>query len=118
ERARGRRARQWAWFQARPWDGIPFEKMWCVRRPRDGAVHCAIPAILPAAARGNEVARQAIRWWRDRSNHHWVLTLVCADRPGIVHAISGAIVDAGGNITESQQFASLDTGTFFMRLQV
>ena len=49
---------------------------------------------------------------------HWVLTLVCADRPGIVHAVSGAIVDAGGNITESQQFASLDTGMFFMRLQV
>ena len=49
---------------------------------------------------------------------HWVLTLVCADRPGIVHAISGAIVEAGGNITESQQFSSEDTGTFFMRLQV
>src|SRR6185312_5725093 len=49
---------------------------------------------------------------------HWVLTLTCADRPGIVHAISGAIIEAGGNITESQQFASLDTGTFFMRLQV
>src|ERR1700712_4148170 len=49
---------------------------------------------------------------------HWVLTIVCADRPGIVHAISGAIVDAGGNITESQQFSSDDTGTFFMRLQV
>lgn len=49
---------------------------------------------------------------------HWVLTLVCEDRPGIVHAISGAIVAAGGNITESQQFTSLDTGTFFMRLQV
>ena len=49
---------------------------------------------------------------------HWVLTLVCADRPGIVHAISGAIVEAGGNITESQQFSSDDTGTFFMRLQV
>jgi formyltetrahydrofolate deformylase len=49
---------------------------------------------------------------------HWVLTLVCADRPGIVHAVSGAIVDAGGNITESQQFASVDTGRFFMRLQV
>jgi formyltetrahydrofolate deformylase len=49
---------------------------------------------------------------------HWVLTLVCADRPGIVHAISGAIVTAGGNITESQQFSSDDTGTFFMRLQV
>lgn len=52
------------------------------------------------------------------NNHDWVLTLVCADRPGIVHAVSGAIVAAGGNITESQQFASLDTGMFFMRLQV
>ncbi len=49
---------------------------------------------------------------------HWVITLVCPDRPGIVHAISGAIVEAGGNITESQQFSSEDTGTFFMRLQV
>jgi formyltetrahydrofolate deformylase len=49
---------------------------------------------------------------------HWVLTFVCVDRPGIVHAVSGAIVAAQGNITESQQFASADTGRFFMRLQV
>jgi formyltetrahydrofolate deformylase len=49
---------------------------------------------------------------------HWILTLVCEDRPGIVHAISGAIVEAEGNITESQQFSSDDTGRFFMRLQV
>ncbi|HWR86132.1 MAG TPA: formyltetrahydrofolate deformylase [Rhodoglobus sp.] len=49
---------------------------------------------------------------------HWILTLVCEDRPGIVHAISGAIVEADGNITESQQFSSEDTGRFFMRLQV
>jgi formyltetrahydrofolate deformylase len=49
---------------------------------------------------------------------HWVLTLSCADRPGIAHAVSGAIVEAGGNITESQQFSSADTGRFFMRLQV
>ncbi|MGO3148300.1 MAG: formyltetrahydrofolate deformylase [Leucobacter sp.] len=48
----------------------------------------------------------------------WVLTLSCVDGPGIVHAISGAIVAAGGNIAESQQFASADTGRFFMRLQV
>ena len=48
----------------------------------------------------------------------WVLTLSCIDGPGIVHAISGAIVAAGGNIAESQQFASADTGRFFMRLQV
>jgi formyltetrahydrofolate deformylase len=49
---------------------------------------------------------------------HWTLTLVCQDRPGIVHAVSGAVVSASGNITESQQFSSLDTDTFFMRLQV
>ena len=49
---------------------------------------------------------------------HWIVTLVCRDQPGIVHAVSGAIVDAAGNITESQQFSSDDTGTFFMRLQV
>lgn len=49
---------------------------------------------------------------------HWILTLVCDDRAGIVHAVSGAIVQAAGNITESQQFSSDDTGRFFMRLQV
>ena len=49
---------------------------------------------------------------------HFVLTLVCEDRPGIVHAISGAIVQAQGNITESHQFTSEDTGRFFMRLQI
>lgn len=51
-------------------------------------------------------------------NTHWVLTLVCADSPGIVHAITGAIVAANGNITESHQFTSDDTGRFFMRLQI
>ena len=50
--------------------------------------------------------------------NHWVLTFVCKDKPGIVHAISGAIVAASGNITESQQFTSTETGKFFMRLQV
>jgi formyltetrahydrofolate deformylase len=49
---------------------------------------------------------------------HWVLTFICDDLPGIVHAVSGAIVAAGGNITESQQFSSDDTGRFFMRVQV
>lgn len=52
------------------------------------------------------------------ATEHWVLTLICDDRPGIVHAISGAIVTANGNITESHQYTSLDTGRFFMRLQI
>ncbi|MBJ2119570.1 formyltetrahydrofolate deformylase [Arthrobacter sp. MSA 4-2] len=44
------------------------------------------------------------------------LTLSCPDRPGIVHGVSGALVAAGANITESQQYGSADTGTFFMRV--
>ena len=49
---------------------------------------------------------------------HWLLTLSCADRPGIVHRVSGAIVAASGNITELQQFTSTESGRFFMRVQV
>lgn len=48
----------------------------------------------------------------------YVLTLVCEDGPGIVHGVTGAVVEIGGNITESQQFASAETGRFYMRLQV
>ncbi len=49
--------------------------------------------------------------------HHWIVTLVCDDQPGIVHAVTGAIVEAEGNITELQQFSSLESGRFFLRLQ-
>jgi formyltetrahydrofolate deformylase len=47
-----------------------------------------------------------------------VLTLSCPDRPGIVHAVAGTIVEAGGNILESQQFGDDGTGRFFMRVEV
>jgi len=51
------------------------------------------------------------------NTEHWVLTFVCPDKPGIVHAISGAVVKAKGNITESKQFTS-ESNNFFMRLQI
>lgn len=47
-----------------------------------------------------------------------MLTLVCADRPGIVHAVTAAIVASAGNVIELQQFSSRDTGRFFLRLEV
>ena len=50
--------------------------------------------------------------------HQLVVTFDCPDRPGIVHAITGAIVTAGGNISELQQFSSPDTGHFFTRIEV
>ncbi|NCD17925.1 MAG: formyltetrahydrofolate deformylase [Actinobacteria bacterium] len=46
-----------------------------------------------------------------------VLTLSCPDQRGIVHAVTGAIAGAGGNITESQQFGDVDSGQFLMRVQ-
>ncbi len=49
---------------------------------------------------------------------HWVLTLSCPDRPGIVHAVAGLLAEHGGNITESQQFGDPLSGLFFMRVQV
>ena len=47
----------------------------------------------------------------------YVLTLSCADRPGIVAAVSGLLARRGGNIVESQQYGDRATGRFFMRVQ-
>ena len=46
----------------------------------------------------------------------YVLLLSCADRGGIVAAVTGALADAGGFILDSQQYADLDSGRFFMRI--
>jgi formyltetrahydrofolate deformylase len=45
----------------------------------------------------------------------YVLTLSCPDRPGIVHAVTGFLVEQGANITEAAQFNDQSTGLFFMR---
>jgi formyltetrahydrofolate deformylase len=47
-----------------------------------------------------------------------VLTLSCPDRTGIVHAVAGAVLAAGGNIAESHQYGDPGTGRFFMRVEV
>ncbi|HUF99045.1 MAG TPA: formyltetrahydrofolate deformylase [Ilumatobacter sp.] len=47
-----------------------------------------------------------------------ILTLSCADRPGIVHAVSAGLLAVGGNITENHQFSEPDTATFCMRTVV
>jgi formyltetrahydrofolate deformylase len=46
---------------------------------------------------------------------HYILTLRCADRPGIVRSVAEGIVQAKGNITESAQFSDPPTGVFCMR---
>ncbi|MGD0763469.1 MAG: formyltetrahydrofolate deformylase [Roseiarcus sp.] len=46
----------------------------------------------------------------------YVLTLSCADRPGIVAKVSMALFESGFNILEAQQFDDVETGNFFMRV--
>lgn len=44
-----------------------------------------------------------------------IATLKCADQPGIVHAMTKAVLACGGNIIENQQFTDLETNIFVMR---
>ena len=44
-----------------------------------------------------------------------IATLQCADQPGIVHAMTTAVLAAEGNIIENQQFTDHATNTFVMR---
>jgi formyltetrahydrofolate deformylase len=44
-----------------------------------------------------------------------IASLQCADQPGIVHAMTSAVLAAEGNIIENQQFTDHTTNTFVMR---
>jgi formyltetrahydrofolate deformylase len=54
---------------------------------------------------------------RPADAQHGVLVLSCTDAPGIVHAVSGLLVDEGCTIVESHQFDSLTSGMFYMRVE-
>ena len=56
----------------------------------------------------------------DNSNamtHAYILTLSCLDRMGIVHAVSGFLLERQSNIEEAAQYNDPATGLFFMRVQ-
>jgi formyltetrahydrofolate deformylase len=44
-----------------------------------------------------------------------IASLQCEDQPGIVHAMTSAVLSCGGNIIENQQFTDPTTNTFVMR---
>jgi formyltetrahydrofolate deformylase len=48
---------------------------------------------------------------------HGVLVLSCQDAPGIVHAVSGLLVQEQCTIVESHQFDSPSSGRFYMRVE-
>lgn len=47
----------------------------------------------------------------------YILTLSCPDRRGLVHAVSGFLLEQGANIEEASQYNDNATGLFFMRVQ-
>ena len=47
----------------------------------------------------------------------FVLTLSCPDRIGIVHAVTGFLMQREANITEAAQYNDPSTGLFFMRVR-
>ena len=46
----------------------------------------------------------------------YILTLTCPDRKGVVHTISGILLQHEGNIIDSSQFGDENTGLFFLRI--
>src|SRR4051795_3931358 len=54
---------------------------------------------------------------RPADAQHGVLVLSCEDAPGIVHAVSGLLVQEQCTIVESHQFDSLTSGMFYMRVE-
>jgi len=54
---------------------------------------------------------------RHSMTHSYILTLSCPDRLGLVHAVSGFLLEHGGNIEEAAQYNDHGTGLFFMRVQ-
>lgn len=46
----------------------------------------------------------------------YILTLSCPDRIGIVHNVTGWLLNRHGNIIDAQQFGDLETNRFFLRV--
>jgi formyltetrahydrofolate deformylase len=59
---------------------------------------------------------RVLRGERSVTNPRFILTLSCADRPGIVGAVGTFLAEQGCNIDESSQYGDVDTGRFFMRV--
>ena len=50
-------------------------------------------------------------------NHRYILKLSCPDRAGIVHAVTGILLQTQSNILSSAQYGDPDHARFFMRIE-
>jgi formyltetrahydrofolate deformylase len=55
---------------------------------------------------------------QDQWMRRYVLTITCPDRIGIVAAVTGFIAGHGGSVLEAAQHGDLNSGTFFLRIEV
>ena len=49
------------------------------------------------------------------TSERFIMTLRCQDTPGVIHAVSGALLELGGNVLEQAQYTNEVTGKFLMR---
>jgi len=81
---------------------VPGRRRGRHRRPND---HLAAPAVRPSIRPTQ----------REKHLNRYILTLSCADRPGIVHSVTSGLLDVEANINESAQYGDADSGLFFIR---
>lgn len=83
--------------------------------------HAVVAGLSAELAHAKSVAPSGLAFANGRlmpssSATSYVLTLSCADRPGIVAAVSTYLFERGCNILDAQQFDDVATGLFFMRV--
>ena len=78
-----------------------------------GSRTCAWPT--PQMRASND-GRQNLSTVNALERGQFLLTIVCADRPGIVYAVSSFLVQRECTIVQSQQYGDPETGLFFMRV--
>ena len=64
---------------------------------------------MPAPAKSGSQASPPIRH-KSFMSQTYILTLSCPDRLGLVHAVSGFLLERGGNIEEAAQYNDHATG--------
>ena len=69
-------------------------------------------ALRPPAASGGGAIPSS-----HRMTARFILKLSCPDRAGIVHAVTGVLLQQGGNIITSHQHGDADHARFFMRIE-
>ena len=76
-----------------------------------------MPQAVPVLSPDTRCPAPPMNALSSHPTHEYILTLSCPDRPGIVHAITGLLLQHQGNITEAAQYNATDTGHFFMRVR-